>query len=308
MGSALSDGELARHPDPEPAFGVRDGDLHRVDLVGPLVPGLDGRGRELGARGDPGYPARQAGDGVGPIHPDGDLLAQGQPGHLGVADVGTEGERVERGQLEERLAGLDELAGFDVSRQHGTGQRAPDPASRELVVDRGDLRLDGCHILLRPGPGRPGPGQVFPHHTGALLGLIMLLSRGRGLLPQPLGPAQLPVGDGALHLERRDVRARLVGTRDRGGPSSRQLLPLDQQGNGVHHSEHRVPGDPVSFLQAEGQEPASDLRGDGDLRRLEVAVGVGLLAGARGQGESGENREPHGVSLAVVVVSPNVVR
>ena len=93
-----------------------------------------------------------------------------------------------------------------------------------------------------------------------------------------------------------------------GGAPGHESLPLERQRDGVHQADHGVTGHPVPLFEAEGQEPASDFGRDGDLRRFEVAVGVGLLAAAGGQDERGENEEPHGESLAVVGVSPRVVR
>ena len=67
--------QFAGHPDPEDSFRVVHRDLYRVYLVGTLIAGLDGRRRKLGSRRDPGNPARQGGDGVGPVDSHLHLLA-----------------------------------------------------------------------------------------------------------------------------------------------------------------------------------------------------------------------------------------
>ncbi len=82
-------------------------------------------------------------------------------------------------------------------------------------------------------------------------------------------------------------------------------------------------GDPVSLLQPEGEEPATDLRGHRHLGRLEVAEGVGAFVAAGGDRNDAEKRQchperseggmaplsvTHGFSLAVRGVIPRVVR
>ena len=185
---------------------------------------------------------------------------------------------------------------FDVSGQHGAGERAPYPAPRRA-----------CRRSRRPAPRAPrppaapgpraalGPGQLLRARPGHPARPDRPAAPSPRPVEQALGASQLPVGDAALHLERRDVRARLAGAGRRRGSPCHQRLALEHEGNGVHHAEHRVPGDPVSFLQAEGQEPAADLRGDGHLRRLEVAVGVGP---ARRRTRPGRERRERGSLMA----------
>ena len=81
-----------------------------------------------------------------------------------------------------------------------------------------------------------------------------------------------------------------------------QRIPLEEQRDRIHHAQHAVARHPVSLLQSEGEQPPADLRGHGHLGRLEVAVGVGLLpaAGGEGHGEEGQCSPAHGFSPSVV--------
>src|SRR5918994_5642283 len=126
--------ELTRHADAEPALRIGHRDFHGIHLIRALLARLDRSGRELGRRRDPGDSAGQRDDRVGPIHPDPHLLPETERGELGLGDVGAEGERVQRSELEERLARLHELARLDVAGEHRAGERAPDPAPGKPIV------------------------------------------------------------------------------------------------------------------------------------------------------------------------------
>ncbi len=123
-----------------------------------------------------------------------------------------------------------------------------------------------------------------------MLGLVALLGGRRRLLEQSLRASLLSVGDAQLDLERRDVRVGLTRPRGGGLPLCDERLPVQHERNRVHHSYDRVLGEAVAFLEAEREKPAADLRGDGHLGRLEVAVGVDLvLVAGREDGEDGED-------------------
>ena len=234
-------------------------------------------------------------------------------------DVGAEGERVERGQLEQRLA--------LPARTPRPRRSAPAPCRRagsRSGSARAGRRCDATWASSAATSWRAlpraarAPASCSRDHPRLVLGPVALL-RGRGrLLEQPLGAGQLAVGDAALDFQRRDVGARLPGAGGGRRPARHQRLPLEQQRDRVHHAHDARPSragrPPPARRRAAGRRPPRprSLRSPRSCRRRPRCPSG--TRSARRRRDEGDGRDPtavreaHGLSLAVRGVIPRVVR
>ena len=144
----IAEPDFAVKADFQPSV-VLDGDLRGIDQVGPRIARLDRLGGEFALRGDPHDAPRVVDAAVAAeVGRDGHLLPEFQPGQLVRGEVGPQVDAVEVGDLHQRTPHRRQFPGFAVFGQHRPRDGRRDAALRQLVLDPGDLQVDGRGVFV----------------------------------------------------------------------------------------------------------------------------------------------------------------